>query len=83
MKRSALTIHYLPEREMTDIKAEQLALCEEILSLIDAKRQKTGDPMLGAAIERFVLQSQFRELEEDIFQDPGAFEPWLIRPRRS
>jgi hypothetical protein len=62
---------------------DRLALCDEILALIDAKREKTGDPLLGAAIERLILQSHFRDLEEDIFADPGAFEPWLIRPRRS
>jgi hypothetical protein len=68
---------------MTDNTSERLAMCEEILSLIDARREKTGDPLLGAAIERFILQNHFRDLEEDIFQNPGAIEPWLIRSRRS
>jgi hypothetical protein len=60
----------------------RLELCEAILELIDAKRQATGDPFLGATIERVVLDSQFRELEDDIFEDPGAIEPWLLRRRR-
>ena len=60
----------------------RLELCEAILALIDAKRQESGDPFLGSAIERVVLDSQVRELEQDIFDDPGAIEPWLIRRRR-
>lgn len=59
----------------------QMELCEAILSLIEQKRAETADEFLGASIERAVLQSQFRELEEDIFQNPGAIEPWLIRRR--
>jgi hypothetical protein len=61
----------------------RLALCEEILELIERKRTETGDQFLGSAIERVVLDAQIRELEEDIFEDPGAFEPWLIRRRNS
>ena len=60
---------------------ERMALCEEILALIERKRTETGDPFLGSAIERVVLDAQIRELEQDIFEDPGAFEPWLIRRR--
>jgi hypothetical protein len=61
---------------------DRLALSEAILSLIEEKRAETGDPELGEAIERVVLDTQFRELEEDIFENPGAIEPWLIRRRR-
>ena len=57
-------------------------MCEAILALIDRKRQESGDLSLGSAIERVVIDSQFRDLEDDIFQDPGAIEPWLIRRRR-
>lgn len=60
----------------------RLEMCEAILALIDRKRQESGDPSLGTAIERVVLDSQFRELEYDILDDPGAIEPWLIRRRR-
>jgi len=62
--------------------ADRLALCEAIMELIEQKRAETGDESLGAAIERVVLDSQFRELEAEIMEDPGAFEPWLIRRRR-
>ncbi len=59
----------------------RLELCEAILTLIERKRAESGDEFLGASIERAVIQSQFRDLEEDIFENPGAIEPWLIRRR--
>lgn len=61
--------------------AERLRLCEEILELIARRREETGDPGLGLAIERVVLDSHFRELEQDILEHPGAIEPWLTRRR--
>jgi hypothetical protein len=62
--------------------AERLRLYEAILALIDQKRVDTGDMSLGDSIERVVIESQFRELENEIFQNPGPIEPWLIRLRR-
>ena len=62
--------------------AERLALCEAILALIEQKRQETGDELLGSNIERVVIDSQFRDLESEIFENPGPIEPWLIRLRR-
>jgi hypothetical protein len=62
--------------------AARLELYGAILSLIERKRAETGDESLGEAIERLVLDSQVRELETDILEDPGAFEPWLVRRRR-
>jgi len=59
-----------------------MRLCEDILAIIDRRRRETGDPGLGSAIERMILDSQFRELEQDIFERPGAIEPWLVRQRR-
>jgi len=61
--------------------ADRMALSESILALIDRKRAETGDPALGSAIERALLENQFRDIETDIMEDPGAFEPWLIRRR--
>jgi len=60
---------------------DRMALGEAILALIEQKRAETGDPSLGEAIERVILDAQVHDLEEDIFQDPGAFEPWLVRRR--
>jgi len=62
--------------------SDRLELCEAILGLIGQKREATGDETLGLAIERVVLESQIKELETDIFENPGAIEPWLIRLRR-
>jgi len=61
---------------------DRLELCEAILDLIEQRRAVTGDGTLAASIERAVLESQMKELENDIFENPGAIEPWLIRLRR-
>lgn len=62
--------------------ANRMALCEEILNLIERKREQTGDAGLGSAIERYILEMQVRDLERDIMDNPGPIEPWLIRMRR-
>jgi hypothetical protein len=59
-----------------------MRLYEEILTLIDRKRAEVGDPFLGSNLERVLLDNQFREIEQEIFEDPGAMEPWLVRRRR-
>ena len=61
---------------------DRLDLCEAVLEVIERKRAETGDETLGASIERAVLESQMKELENEIFENPGAIEPWLIRIRR-
>jgi hypothetical protein len=60
---------------------DRTKLCGEILALIDQARKETGDASLGFTIEQAVLDVQFRELEADIMENPGAIEPWLIRRR--
>jgi hypothetical protein len=62
--------------------ADRLKLSEAILALIEQKRAETGDPVLGAEIEELLIESQFQELEAEILQNPGAFEPWLVRRYR-
>jgi hypothetical protein len=62
--------------------SDRLALGEAILALIEKKRAETGDDSLGLAIERVILDAQVQDLEKDIFEDPGAIEPWLVRRRR-
>ena len=59
-----------------------LKLAEAVLALIEQRREESGDETLGIAIERAVLDIQFRELESEILENPGAIEPWLIRRRR-
>ena len=61
--------------------ADQLKLAGAVLALIEQKRAETGDETLGSDIERVVLETQFRELEAEILENPGAIEPWLIRRR--
>jgi hypothetical protein len=61
--------------------AERLKLCEAVLALIERQRAESGDESLGADIERVVIESQFRDLEQEILENPGAIEPWLIRRR--
>ena len=61
---------------------DRLKLSEAVLALIERKRAETGDDSLGADIEQVVIDSQFRDLEREILENPGAIEPWLIRRRR-
>ena len=61
--------------------AERLELYEAILALIEKKRAETHDETLGQSIEQLITETQFEELESEILQNPGAFEPWLIRRR--
>lgn len=60
---------------------DRMKLWEDLLGVIDRRRVEAGDPNLGSAIEKAILDSQIKELEQDIFEDPGAFEPWLVRRR--
>ena len=62
--------------------ADRLELFEAILALIEHKREQTGDERLAAGIERAVVDSQMKEIESEIFENPGAIEPWLIRRKR-
>lgn len=62
--------------------AERMELCEAILALIERKRVETGDVGLGSAIERYIVEMQVKDIEKDIFENPGPIEPWLIRLRR-
>jgi hypothetical protein len=60
-----------------------MKLAEGVLSLIEQMRAETGDELLGSDIERVVLETQVRELEAEILENPGAIEPWLVRRRRN
>ena len=62
--------------------ADRMELCEAVLSLIEKKRAEKKDPSLGATLEQFVVNIQMEELEQEILENPGAFEPWLVRRRR-
>jgi hypothetical protein len=62
--------------------ADRIQLGQAILALIEQKRTETGDESLGANIERVVLDTQFRELESEILENPSAIEPWLVKRRQ-
>ena len=49
---------------------------EAILALIEKKRADTQEESLGVAMERLILDTQFQEIEGEILENPGAFEPW-------
>jgi hypothetical protein len=66
---------------MTNAK-DRLRLCEAVIALIEKARAETGDAILGASIERAVIDLQFEEIEAEILENPGAIEPWLVRRRR-
>jgi hypothetical protein len=61
---------------------DRLKLYEAILDLIEKKRAETKDPSLAEAVESVILESQIRDLEQEILDKPGALEPWLVRRRR-
>ena len=62
---------------------EELKLNEEVLALIEKRRAETGIESLGASIEALIIEAQFHDLEAEIMENPGAFEPWLVRRRKS
>ena len=61
---------------------DRTKLCGAILALIDQARVESGDETLALGIEEAVLNMQFKELESEILENPGAIEPWLVRRRR-
>ena len=61
----------------------RMELSEAILALIEKARIQTGDETLGADIEQVIIGSQFSEIENEILENPGAIEPWLVRRRRT
>lgn len=43
-----------------------------ILGAIDSRRRREGDPGVGSMIERMIIGHELRELEDEIYHDPGA-----------
>jgi hypothetical protein len=62
--------------------AAHLDLCEAVLALVERKRLESGDETLGAFIEDAVVNAEIKQLEQEIFENPGAIEPWLVKMRR-
>lgn len=53
-----------------------------ILEGLERKRRATNTPLFGYDIECLIIAQELRELENDIFRDPGPLEPYLVRARR-
>jgi hypothetical protein len=58
---------------------ERLERGARVMAVIERRRAETGDPRLGAGIERFILNRELSELTEEILMDPGAMERLLVR----
>ena len=58
---------------------ERLERGARVMAVIERRRTETGDPRLGAGIERFILTRELNELTEEILMDPGAMERLLVR----
>jgi hypothetical protein len=54
---------------------DRIELSEAILALIEKKRQLTQDETLGAAIERVVIESQFRIWRTKFSRIPAPSNP--------
>ena len=61
---------------------ERLAQGVAILDGLERKRRKTNMPLFGYDIECLIVAQELRELENDIFRDPGPLERFLVRGRR-
>jgi hypothetical protein len=65
-----------------NVQHNELNLRAELMMMIDRYRIELGNPDLGTAIERAILEANWRELDRDIAEDPGALECELVRLRR-
>jgi hypothetical protein len=57
---------------MGDALKSRLASCCRVLEVIDRRRAATGDPNVGASVERLILDRELRELECVDAQDANA-----------
>ena len=62
-------------------RKNRLELRAALLELIDRHRNETGDPDLGYEIERAILEEDLRQIQQDIFSNPGALEAQLVPVR--
>jgi hypothetical protein len=52
------------------------------LDTLERKREDMRSPALGMDTEWSLIESELRELEENILQDPGPLEKFLVRIKR-
>jgi hypothetical protein len=63
---------------MNDIKA-RLEKGVAALQSLERRRRETRSPLLGYNAEFLIIAAELRQLEADIFSDPGALELRLAR----
>lgn len=61
---------------------ERLEQSVATLGTLERRRQQMRTPTLGQDMEWSLIERELREIEEDILEDPGALEKFLIRIRR-
>jgi hypothetical protein len=69
------------EKEEAMSTKDRLEQSAKVLEQLDRRREDEGDATVGSAVERFLLELEFRELEADVLADPGALESQLVRLR--
>ena len=67
---------------MRSIK-ERLEQSAALLEKLDRRREDMHSPAHGADTEWSIIERELRDLEEDILQEPGALEKYLMRTRRT
>lgn len=60
---------------------ERLAQSVTNLETLERKRAEMRTPTLGQNAEWSIIERELRDLEQDILDDPGALEKFLVRIR--
>jgi hypothetical protein len=55
----------------------------DVLETLDERRAETHSPRLGYDTEYEIVDRELREIENNILEDPGALEPFLVRKNRN
>jgi hypothetical protein len=64
------------------VRNQELNLRAVLLMMIDQHRTESGNPELGLTMERAIVEENWRELDRDIMDDPGALAGQLVRLRK-
>ena len=59
--------------------SERLQQSVATLDALDRRRDEMHSPMHGADTEWSLIERELRELENEILQNPGALEKFLVR----
>ena len=61
---------------------ERLEQSAATLETLDRKREEMRTPVLGMDTEWSLIERELREIEENILQDPGPLEKFLVRLKK-